>query len=432
MKINTSKDDLKDTGLSVSQRDFYNSFIEMGFPNKRKEDWKFTDLEKILNSNFDQLTPLKEKTKFKCEKIFDFDHYSIINLNGALIDHDLFPKNSIELAETNLKEVNHLKDHSIFEGAPYNFTPGRPATELQAKKDQMLSLNLSFVDRGYSFQIVQNLEKPLVIYNYYNNNLQGKMINNTNSIKILNSKCTIVEVDIDKSKSSYFKNTFQRYEIQDSEVNYFFVNLKKTNGFSYTNNRININDLNSKEGSKFNYFIFGSGSKFRKDDYEISLKKENSFAKINSAAILKKGEHHEIKTKMFHSQPHCKSHQKIKNILQDSSKGVFQGKVLVSENAQKTDAYQISKGLILDDNAEFSTKPELEIYADDVKCSHGSTSGNIDQDAIFYLMTRGLPKKEATKLIVKGFLNDVVSEISEPKIKSLIEDHLEENINNEN
>ena len=135
---------------------------------------------------------------------------------------------------------------------------------------------------------------------------------------------------------------------------------------------------------------------------------------------------------MFHNQPHCKSHQKIKNVLQDNSKGIFQGKVLVSDNAQKTDAYQISKGLILDDNAEFSTKPELEIYADDVKCSHGSTSGNIDQDAIYYLMTRGLPKKEATKLIVKGFLNDVVSEISEPNIKLLIEGHLEENINNEN
>ena len=135
---------------------------------------------------------------------------------------------------------------------------------------------------------------------------------------------------------------------------------------------------------------------------------------------------------MFHSQPHCKSHQKIKNILLENSKGIFQGKVLVSDKAQKTDAYQISKGLILDDNAEFSTKPELEIYADDVKCSHGSTSGNIDHDAIYYLMTRGLPKKEAIKLIVKGFLNDVVLEITDLNIKKLIEDHLEENINNEN
>ena len=190
--------------------------------------------------------------------------------------------------------------------------------------------------------------------------------------------------------------------------------------------------MNSKKGSLFSYFIFGSGSKFRKDDYEISLNGENSFAKVNSAAIIKNGEHHEVKTKMFHSEPNCKSHQNIKNILQGDSKGIFQGKVLVSDRAQKTDAYQLSKGLILDDRSEFSAKPELEIYADDVKCSHGSTSGNIDEDAIYYLMTRGLSKKEATKLIIRGFLNDVISEIKDQQVKKLIEKNLDKNINNEN
>ena len=129
MKIYTSKDDLKDTGKKVSQKDFYNSFVEMGFPNKKKEDWKFTDLDKILNSNFDQLIPLKEKTKIKSEKIFDFDHYSITNLNGALIGYDLFPKGTIEAAETLFTEVNHLKDHSIFFGTPYNLIPRRPSAE---------------------------------------------------------------------------------------------------------------------------------------------------------------------------------------------------------------------------------------------------------------------------------------------------------------
>ena len=268
-------------------------------------------------------------------------------------------------------------------------------------------MNLAFLDRGYSFQITQDLNKPLVIYNFFDNNLENKIISNSNFIKISNSKVKIIELNIDKSKSKYFKNTFQKYQINESDVNYFFINQKNSNGFNYTKNEIEINDLNSKKGSKFNYFILGSGSKFRKDDFEISLNGENSFAKISSAAILNNDEHHEIKTNMFHNEPDCKSHQKIKNILLGNSKGVFQGKVLVSNRAQKTDAYQISKGLILDDKSEFSTKPELEIYADDVKCSHGSTSGSIDEDAVYYLMTRGLSKKEATKLIIKGFLNDV-------------------------
>jgi len=428
MKIQTSDKDLNETGVSVSQRDFYNSFSETGFPNKKNEDWKFTDLDKILSSNFDELIPFKDKAKTKPKKIFNFKHYSITTLNGELVESNLAIKGSAEEAERLLKKISNLKDHSIFFDTPYNLTPGRPILETNAKKDEMLSLNLSFLDRGYSFQILNDLDAPLVIYNFYDENLNGKMINNSNSIKVSNSKASIIEVNIDNSNTNFFKNTFQKYLINESEVNYYFINYKKSHSFNYTNNNIEINNSNSKQGSKFNYFIFGSGSKFRKDDFKISLNGENSFAKVNSAMILKEDEHQELKTEMFHKEPNCKSYQKIKNILTEKSKGIFQGKIYVTDRAQKTDAYQLSKGLILDDKAEFSAKPQLEIYADDVKCSHGSTSGNIDQDAIFYLMSRGLSKKEATKLIIKGFLKEVFSEINEENIKKLIEKHLEENI----
>ena len=106
--------------------------------------------------------------------------------------------------------------------------------------------------------------------------------------------------------------------------------------------------------------------------------------------MFRKEEHQEIKTQINHLSPNCKSYQKIKNVLENDSIGVYQGKIFVKNIAQKTNAYQLSKALILDDQAEFNAKPELEIYADDVKCSHGSTSGSIDEDAIYYLMTRGI------------------------------------------
>ena len=339
-------------------------------------------------------------------------------------------KGSKEEAEAKLTKISNTNQHPIL--LKDSRFPGKKIVNEEAKKNEMLSMNLAFLDRGYSFQITEDLTKPLVIYNFFNNDLENKIISNSNFIRISNSKIKIIELNIDKSKSKYFKNTFQRYEINDSEVDYFYINQNNSKGFNYTKNEIEINDSSSKKGSIFNYFIFGSGSKFRKDDYEISLNGENSFAKINSAAIIKNDEHHEVKTSMFHHEPNCKSHQKVKNILLGGSKGIFQGKVKVSDRAQKTDAYQISKGLILDDKSEFSTKPELEIYADDVKCSHGSTSGNIDEDSVYYLMTRGLSKKEATKLIIKGFLNDVVSEIEDPQVKKLIEEHLDKNINYEN
>ena len=425
MKINISN------LYTPEARNFYTAFMQNGFPNKKKEDWKFTDLEKILNSSFKELKPLIEKDNYKLDTFLGFDHYYLVNVNGELVDNKLwFNKGSIEETETQLTKISNTNQHPVLLNDP-KFAGRAKVTEV-VKKNEMLSMNLAFLDRGYSFQIKEDLDKPLVIYNFFDNDLENKIISNSNFIKISNSKVKIIELNIDNSNSKYFKNTFQKYQINESEVNYFFINQKNSKGFNYTKNEIEINDLNSKKSSMLNYFIFGSGSKFRKDDYEISLNGENSFAKINSAAILNNGEHHEVKTNMFHREPNCKSHQKIKNILQGDSKGIFQGKVSVSNRAQKTDAYQLSKGLILDDKSEFNTKPELEIYADDVKCSHGSTSGNIDEDAVYYLMTRGLSKKEATKLIIKGFLNDVVSEIEDSEVKKLIDEHLEKNIKYEN
>ena len=172
-----------------------------------------------------------------------------------------------------------------------------------------------------------------------------------------------------------------------------------------------------------------SGLRFNKIDIDMELNKENSNCFILSGLSLRKDEHQEIKTQINHLAPNCKSYQKIKNVLEGDSKGVYQGKIFVKDIAQKTDAYQLSKALILDDQAEFNAKPELEIYADDVKCSHGSTSGSLDQDAIHYLMTRGIKQTDAKKLLINGFLNEIFENIPEEKIKLFLEKSMEKQIN---
>jgi len=135
---------------------------------------------------------------------------------------------------------------------------------------------------------------------------------------------------------------------------------------------------------------------------------------------LDRKQHHELKTDINHKYEHCKSSQLIKSVLLDNSKGTYQGKIYVDKNAQKTNGYQLSKALVLSDSSEFNSKPELEIYADDVKCSHGSTTGNIDENSVFYLMSRGLSKDQAKKMLVEGFLNEAIETITEENIKSLI------------
>jgi Fe-S cluster assembly protein SufD len=128
---------------------------------------------------------------------------------------------------------------------------------------------------------------------------------------------------------------------------------------------------------------------------------------------------------MNHIAPNCKSYQKVKNVLSSDSKGVYQGKIYVKDIAQKTNAYQLSKALLLSDNSEFNSKPELEIYADDVKCSHGATSGSLDEDSIYYLMTRGLSRKESVKLLINGFLNEVVNMIKSNSVKEFVKSKLQ-------
>ena len=160
----------------------------------------------------------------------------------------------------------------------------------------------------------------------------------------------------------------------------------------------------------------------------MDLEKENSNCHILSGLCLGSGEH-QIKTKINHMAPNCKSYQKIKNVLENDSTGVYQGKIFVKDIAQKTDAYQLSKALILNDQAEFNAKPELEIYADDVKCSHGSTSGSINEDAIHYLMTRGIDQKKAKKLLINGFLNEIFEYVSEKNLKVFLEKNIEEQTN---
>ena len=184
-----------------------------------------------------------------------------------------------------------------------------------------------------------------------------------------------------------------------------------------------------KKNSNYNNYILTSGLKFNKIEFDIELNDDNSNCEIYSALNLKENNHQEIKTLIAHNSPYCRSYQVIKTVLNDQSKGVYQGKIYVKNQAQKTNAYQLSKTLILNDKSEFNAKPELEIYADDVKCSHGSTSGSIDENSIYYLMTRGISEIDAKQLLIKGFLADFLEKVKNQEIKMLFEENLERQVN---
>ena len=204
----------------------------------------------------------------------------------------------------------------------------------------------------------------------------------------------------------------------------FSINELNNNDLNY-----NLSQVHVTENGIFENFILSYSSAFFKNDIQCILKENYSSGFINGAILAQDNQQHEIKTNIEHIGQNTKSYQKIKSVLNKNSKAIFQGKIHVVSNAQKTDGYQLSKAIILDQDSEFDSKPELEIYADDVKCSHGSTSGSLDEDAIFYLMSRGLNRFEARKLLIKGFFVDAIETITNEEIKKYFLNKLENKIN---
>ena len=285
-------------------------------------------------------------------------------------------------------------------------------------------MNHALAKNAYTLEISKNykFKKSLVIYNFFTEDVKNRILNSKNFIKVNeNAEVHIIEYTINESKFKFINNVYENVILENNAVcRNICIQNKKSEGYFH---KFSKNTLESK--SKYSSFIFPSGLKFNKLDLEFNLNGEGCECNLQAASFLDKNDHQEIKTRINHLAPNCKSYQRVKNVLNSDGKGVYQGKIFVKDIAQKTNAYQLSKAMLLSDNSEFDSKPELEIYADDVKCSHGSTSGSIDEDSIYYLMTRGLNRKESVKLLVNGFLSEVIEMIKSNTVKNFVKNKLE-------
>ena len=399
-------------GLSVKEKEFRNKeldlFCKHGFPNKREEAWKFTDLNKILSENFKNISndfiSLKEK---KFELIKEFDHNYLFILDGKLVSNELKFEDKNKVL---IKEYDYKKQISV------------------SNKNSLNLLNNALATGGYYLEISKNykFKKPLVIYNYFSQSIKEQIISYKNSLILNeNSELTILNYTVADSKNNFFVNSFDYLKLKkDSKLKNIFINKDRCN--CYFHNYLK-SDL--EKNTNFDNYILSSGLKFNKIDIEINLNEEHARSSIFSALSLGSEEHQEIKSNINHNFKNCQSYQKIKNVLNDKSRGVYQGKIFVNQEAQKTDAYQLSKALLLNDNAEFDAKPELEIYADDVKCSHGSTSGSIDLNSIHYLKSRGISEKEAYQMLIIGFLSEILEKLPEDNLKKFLIEKIGRQIN---
>ena len=400
IKLNFEKS-LSKGNFSSSQKEIkeknFNKFIEQGFPTKRNEDWKFSDLNQIISTNFENINFSKIDNQSSIDENFvnDFEHNKILFINGNI--------SKIDFSYENEEKITLKQDFEL---------------DKELNENVLLNLNTAFVSnyiqiivkKGYQFQ------KPLIIYNYLTSNLDSSGLNMRLDIDLEDDVfLNVINISNENTKNN-FLNYRQKINIgKNSVLKNYSLDISPTSNIKYS-----FKDINLDKNSHLEYFILSKGSKFAKHDINCSLNNEYGSVALNGIIDLNEKKHHEIKTVINHNKENCKSYQLIKSVLNENSKGVYQGKIYVNSKAQKTDGYQLSRALLLNDYVEFNAKPELEIYADDVKCSHGSTSGNIDENSIFYLMSRGLSHAQSKKLLTDGFLNEVVEKITNQDVKSLV------------
>ena len=392
-----SKEKFNESQINYKKINLEN-FFKKGFPNKRQEDWKFSDLNQIIESNIKNLNYISEidnKDNIEQKLIKDFDHNKIFIVNGKIIKTDLGfdDENKITISE----------DQSI---------------EEDDQRNSLLNLNNAFVVKNYKIDVLDGYlaKKPLIIYHNAAKNIESSLVSLRLDINLgKNSALKVINI-FNEGTNNNLINIRQKINISENSIlEKFTLDHNENNNIRYVHT-----DIILEKNSHLELFILSKGSKFFKNDIICSLNDNHGSISLNGIINLDENKHHEIKTVINHNEENCKSYQLIKTVLNDESKSVYQGKIYVNSKAQKTDGYQLSRALLLNQETEFNAKPELEIYADDVKCSHGSTSGNLDENSIFYLMSRGLSLSQSKELLINGFLQEVAEKISDEKIKQLV------------
>ena len=391
---------------SFSKRDIelkqnsLNRFMELGFPNRRQENWKFSDLNQIIKKNIGELSFFNDysSTNKIDTSIFaeGLEHNKIVFINGRIekIDFNYEEEGKVEIIE----ESEKIDKSNNF--------------------NSLIHLNKAFTNKCYKILVKKNykLIKPLIIYHTTNNKIEAKNINLSLDFQLEeNSSLRLIDLFNDNSKKNFLNIFYNFYLNHDAVLKNYKVDKIENKNVKYS-----FNNIQQEANSVSETFILSSGSHFLKNEINCNLKGKHSSAFINGIVSLAEDRHHEIRTTINHLAENTKSYQLIKCVLDDSSKAVYQGKIFVNSEAQKTDGYQLSKAILLNEASEFNAKPELEIYADDVKCSHGSASGSLDEASIFYLMSRGLNYQQSREMLINGFLLDVVEKITDSEIKDLI------------
>ena len=389
-----------DKNLEKTRKEAFSKFLNLGMPTKKWENWRHTDLSLINKQNF----RISEKHDAP-NKELNISDYDIENCHTVVIKNGHYIKNdsSIPKGVKILTNLEYLKQNNW---------------KQKSKKETPFDLlNTSFCDSGLSFIIEPNVKisNPIHILFIYSGN-DNLFVNPQINIDISHSSYATFIEQYTAGQSSSFQNTSVFCCVKENAT------LNHIRIFSNADEAINISSLYTEqaEGSNYEYFQFVNSGVLHRSDIYGKLNGVNSSCSLSGLTLSKDKQHSATYINTDHAKPHCTSSQNFKSILNDMSSGVFNGRTVVQEDSQKTNSRQSNKNLLLSDKALMNSNPQLEIYADDVKCAHGSTTGALDKEALFYMQSRGINKEEASSLLIRGFASELLNEIQHEGTKKYL------------
>ena len=393
--------------------DAIKNFENKGFPTKKEESWKYTSLNAILKNDFSVFPKKENAIEFKEVKkyfLHEVDTFKVVFIDGIF---------SSFLSSTTHDGLDVCLMASALTKPKYKMVIDKYFNQIADKDDSLTSLNTAFSLEGAYINIPKSkvADKPIEIIYFSTGNEAALMVQPRNLIIVgENAHVQIIERHQSLNSNPVLTNSVTEIFAQKRAI----VDYYKIQNDVQTANLIDNTYIAQNQESRVTVHTFSFGGNITRNNLNFYHQGERIDSTLKGITIIGDKQHVDHHTLVQHATPNCESHQNYKTILDGQSTGVFNGKIFVEREAQKTDAFQQNNNILLGDKATINAKPQLEIFADDVKCSHGCTIGQLDEDAMFYMQQRGIPQKEAKALLMYAFTNEVTSSIKIPELKSKI------------
>jgi Fe-S cluster assembly protein SufD len=389
------------------------NFENKGFPTKKEEAWKYTSLNSLLKNDFSVFPKRENSIEFKDVKKFflhEIDTYKLVFIDG---------KFSSFMSSTTHEGIDVCLLSSVLTKPKYKMVLDTYFNQIASKDESLTTLNTAFAQEGAYINIPKSkvADKPIEIIHFSTGVESALMVQPRNLIIVgENAHVQIIERHQSLNSNPVLTNSVTEIFAQKRAI----VDYYKIQNDEQTANLIDNTYISQKQESRVAVHTFSFGGNITRNNLNFYHFGERIDSTLKGITIIGDKQHVDHYTLVNHATPNCESHQNYKTILGGSSTGVFNGKIFVEKEAQKTDAFQQNNNILLSDKATINAKPQLEIFADDVKCSHGCTIGQLDESAMFYMQQRGIPKKEAKALLMYAFSNEVIESIKIPELKHRI------------